>query len=517
VYTFVIIRNLILIFCNLCSLVAYMRYSSIVLLGFAAAKVVVGIRTLTGECRPGPPELVGKETANRIVMGIVDRRADTISREFVYASLKNKAKKSIEKARHYMQEVPDTRMRMSLQLYNFLVEFSRDEGERPTDAQSVWDEYISAHPDDATGDCNKMQVWYTTVFGLGTPRMLALSGNSIDIRREFEGLFAYVDITRIAHQRTPQSHWALIDQYMRSYERYVIAQWSIADMQELEAALGRPARFVSAEELPNIVQDRDTVLSDTQDSQYYSTMRFRAPQTISLAQEWDGDLVRPGIYIPNSSANAQFIQKLIHEILSLKFRCIAPSWDEVRRVLQNDFPQLGRDSAPHRYAKLKEMADLVVKTISMPTFVFEGVVKGVASPANVDPARILWVKMVLTPNNGRTVGAANLVFGPTHESAGYIPRSMDIVRELLEARFGQIQIPPRIVTHDDPTTPLLHLIPDRERISHAMNNLIEDAPRVPQAVVDLVLGMKRTRNQETSKGIDLLLEAANKMNANRSV
>lgn len=523
-----------------------MHLSFITVLGLAATQSVSAIRVLTGECRPGQ-DLLGIETARRVANGIAGRKHDWISWVCVYNSLVRHASRPL--AMQYGEQIGISRMEISRQLFEYLLEFSRDQGEeRATDAQTVWDEYLSSHPDDTTADCATMQVWYTTASGLGSRdhNMLDISETSVKIKEEYIGLVAYVDLTRIAGQSNPLDRMQPIDQFTRSYERYVAAKSSIGSLVDLETALGRPARLVAPDDFAIILKDRDSILTDYARFDEFDTMRSVGPRILSLSAEWHVDMEQADYAVEQN----EFTGRLIHEIVSGTFSYVSPSWDEVRQVLQADFPEVNKRTGP-KYKRLKYMFEQVVETISLPGKLFHLLVAQSVTPAQLGPAQIAWVSKVLTPHIGKTIGSIDLFVGRSDVYRVYIPRSLDLVRELLETRFGAITIPPRAgpaaAESAVAARPLLHRIPGRERIWKAFNPVVEptaDAPGLPEVApapgigllldsaveeytrykraqafgAAVLLTMKRPRTQSSSSssesstlpsdGLDLLLTAA---------
>jgi hypothetical protein len=477
-----------------------MRWGIFALLGITSAQAVSGIRVLTGECRAGQ-DLMGIETAKRVVYGITGRKHDLIPPACINSSIARHASKPW--AAKYKRRQAVSRMVISRQLFDFLLEFSRDEGgvERETDAQFVWEEYVSRHRDDTT-DCAKMYVWYTTVFGMGNPGMLTFSDTSVEIREEHQGLVAYVDLVRVASQATPEDQLSPIDRPTCSYERYVAAQPAVADMTDLDAALGRPARFVTAGDLEIIRSHRDRILSDYERTEVpeLDAMRLLGPKLISLSEEWI-HLEQPS----HVTWKNDFVERLMHEITSESFPYIAPSWYEVRQLLKEEFPELREPNTPE-YKNYRAMAEKVVEAITIPGNTFQGVLEQSLSPASLESSQIAWVTRVLVPNIGKSVGSLDLVRGRTHIYRGYIPRSMEVVRELLEARFGAMSMPPRktpvVVV---PVRSLLHRIPDRKRIFDALNP--EPVVIAKRARVADTLPETERRDRSSTNGLALLLQA----------
>jgi hypothetical protein len=489
---------------NLCSLVAFM-FCIIALLGLTLTEGVSGGRILTGQCRPesDTSDPVGKETARRVVSGITNRESNFVSLKCVQSSYSRHARHSPERRQEYFVGFRDSHMTIPLQLFNYLADFSSESGRRETDVQFVWDEYISRHPGDASRtDCAKMYVWYTTVFGLGNPGMLEFSDNSVEIRKEHQGLVAYVDLVRIASQATREDQLPPIDRPICSYERFVAARSAVADIAELEVALGRPARFVTAGELGIIRSNRDRILSDYEESEVaeLEALRVLGPKQISLAEGW--------LHVENPNhalSRNYFIHRLMYEIVSETFPSVAPSWYDVRQLFSEEFPKL-RDTRSTEYQKFKAMTEAVVETIALSGTLLRGIIEQSVTPASLQPSQGAWVTRVLVPNIGKSIGSLDLVRCQTHVYRGYIPRSMEVVRELLEARFGRMSgRPPRMNPAPVvvPVRSLLHRIPDRIRIFEGFNPTHEPPvfnakrARVPTA----------ERVTPSTNGLYLLLQA----------
>lgn len=455
-----------------------------VLVLLCIGRVIRAHRGMTDECTRTSDSfhVVNKHEALGVVRKIKARKVDNVTNYILRNAFENASR-----ANAYMEFIRGHRMRIPNALYRFLVEFSEDERVgRSSDAQVVWQQYKLEYPTTAV-DCETMYVWYTVVFGLGIEPLSSSPEMTIGIPTDHEAVVALVDLVNFATDSRPSQ--SPFEEYIFSYERYIAAQFFRtggagvgSGLEAVASAIGRPTRFLTESVVAVIQTDPISEFRriGLRDMPEFSRMRVLANVVNKVAP-----FFKTVDLFPTRSLADEFTLSLIAAILAGKFRLIAPTWSEIRAVLAPSFPELEQRSTAE-YLKYRTRANAVARIISLPLPLFERIIRGEV-PETLNRHETVWIKHVLVPTVGSTIGSMDLHTGLSHAFTAVIP-PMHTVRRLLLDNFHYVQdVQPASIS-------LLQRIPERERLIRVLHS-----PRH-------IIGQKR-KHHHVCAGIDLLVQA----------
>jgi hypothetical protein len=412
------------------SLRTTMRFVAVLLV--ATASLAHGRRGMTGLCPGSTLVDISPETAVRVLFGIDTGCTFPYPVECVERVI-SRTVSALRPVERLTDRVREVRMSIPTTMLDSLIEFGRSQGEA-RDVGEIWTEYMDAHPD-TRASCHTLASWYhvdtqfASVIDVTTDNVAL-----VPLKPELLGMMMYLEIRQSANipfypLPTNTEIYSGFDRELEiSVARKGVREERLRDFQDIAAyvvsSIGRPLKFLT----PCLVRSREEPTVEKANISKYAL------------ETWTHIVTRPSwlnASIPRAD-RAQYKETrygVAKEVLHREFPGIVPSGTRID-------PSPGR-SRP----TLVSASRFLMNRIGIPVVQFNELIRtwmeSDVPPPGISPEVADWLRVVLLPHAGNTVGSIGLVI-VYWERRAYVLPPRSVMNHIIRSVYPGVETGVRI-------------------------------------------------------------------------